>query len=238
VLGKPVPACWSKVVAPAESSYQIWQTSPDRSAALLVHGRFDRAATEACLTQALRVLKRPAQKRPARITREGRLTQMVDDEKGTAWLGWSAEWVIWHHERASVEELLAALEKGTVKVWPLTEPLRRVNPATEMWFASTFDVTGRLLGVPSRSAVGWLTAGPGGMTLPVAFEFKSPADAERAAKALEAKRKDQSLPAALRAALEKAKVSQQRHFLTIELDPAVWLTPDTMEAVGAAVGKP
>jgi hypothetical protein len=227
-MGKRRPACWSKLAAAAESSYQIWRAPPDRSAVLLVYGSVDRAATEACLTQSLRVLGRPA-----RLSRQGALTQLAD----AGWLGWSAGWLIWHPERPRVEAVLAALEAKPAKPPPIAGPLRRVNPATELWMASTVDHTSRLLGVPSLSTVGWLARGEGGLVMPMAFEFKSPADAERAVKALEAKKKDDTLPAALRAALGQTKVTRQLHFVTLDLDPAVWMTPDTMEAVGRLIDQ-
>jgi len=230
--GKRKPACWTKLATAAESSYQVWRAPPDRAAALVVRGRVDRAAVEACLSQSFRVLKARV-----RLTRQGPLTELVKDATNASWLGWSAGWLVWHPQRARVEELLAALEKGPARPAPLAEPLRRVNPATELWIASTVDYTGRLLGVPSRSMVGWLARGEGGLVMPVAFEFKSPADAERAARALEARRQDPALPAVLRTALASTKVTRQLHFLTFDLDPAVWMTPETMEAVGALIGE-
>jgi hypothetical protein len=230
--GKRRPACWAKLAASALGSYQVWRAPPDRTAALLVHGRLDRAAAEACFTQSVRALGGRV-----RLGRHEALTELVKDAESASWLGWSSEWLIWHPDRARVEELLASLDAGPAKPSPLAEPLRRVNPATELWIASIVDYTGRLLGVSSRSMVGWLVKTDSGLVMPVAFEFKSPADAERAAKAVEAKRQDQTLPAVLRTALASTKVSRQLHFLTFDLDPAVWMTPETMEAVGKLIGE-
>jgi hypothetical protein len=226
VVEKKPPACWVKLTAAIEGSFQVWTASPRPSEALLVRGTIDRAAAERCMTESFRLLEAPT-----KLTRRETLTRMESQRAGEAWLGWSRGWIVWSPDRARVEQLLAALGAKNSEPTPLAKALRRVNLGAELWMASTVDFTQRMLGVPSRSMVGWLAKDASGLSMPVALEFGSEAEAERAAAALAKLGSDGSLSIPLREAIGRIKSRRQRHFVTVELDPAVWMKPEIMGAL-------
>jgi hypothetical protein len=232
MLEKTPPACWTKLMGDVEASLQLWRAPPESSEALLIKGGFSRDAAERCLSQAFRLLEAST-----KLTRRGALTRMESTKLGQAWLGWSKEWVVWSGRQERVEQLLAALAKKAATPPPIAGPLARVDLGTPLWMVSIIDYTGRMLGVPSRSLVGWLAPGASGMEMPVALEFGSEAEAERALTALGKLGKDTTLPAPLRSAVGQLKASRRKHFLTLDLDPTVWMKPETMGALQTVIGR-
>jgi hypothetical protein len=226
VLGKTPPGCWAKLIKDVDASFQVWRKPPEPSEALLVKGTFDRDAAERCLGKAFRLLE-PSTK----LSRKGTVTRLENTKLGEAWLGWAKGWLVWAPKRERVDQLLAALAKKAAEPPPIAKPLARVDLNTALWMASNIDYTGRMLGVPSRSLVGWLAADASGLTMPVALELASEADADRALAALAKLGKDTTLPAPLRSAVGQLKASRRKHFLTLDLDPQVWMKPEIMGAL-------
>jgi len=229
---KAPPKCWDQVAKPIVASYQVWADAAGDEAAALVQGAVDRARAEACIAETFGLLGSPLQ-----VTRAGAITQFDNDMFGRTYVGWTPSWVVWHPQRARVEELLAASRKPGSISPALAAAIARADRGGLLWAADTRDDSSLLTGVPSRS---WTVATRRvGATLLVraSFEYASPEDAKRAAAAVAAAGTDAGLPPELQALARAARPAVVDRSVGLQLDAKAVLDDRTMAALQAWLEK-
>lgn len=189
-------------------------------------GALSREQVEGCAAQVTRALGFEVGFR-----RQGRLTEASSAGGRTEWLGWApGGYVMWHHDRTRVEEFV---EGRTGPPNPaLGALIERVREKEHTWMASTMDMTGWSLGIPSLGFVSDADLRPNG-PIPFRVVFRSEADARLAVKALEAKRVEAELPEALRRGL--GRLAPQVTGSEVTLDAAPWF--QDLEFMKATVAK-
>jgi len=224
-LDTKLPDCWSLVTKPIVASYQVWGGKEDKDSALLVQGPVDRTLLESCLGETLRILRSTS-----RLSHAGAITEVESDRFGRAYLGWTPFWVVWNSNRARVEELIAA--SGGKRSMPplLAAAVARVDRSGQMWFASTEDFSVMFSGVPSQSVIG--AVGPGSGTLMrMTFEYESPANARRAARAVKAASNDIALDDEIRSLARDARPLLRGRFMDLQVDSGIINDPTMMKAL-------
>jgi hypothetical protein len=225
---RPIP-CIAEVTSRLTASYQIWLGAGDRDAAGLGQGAIDRNALESCIEAALRALDASP-----RLTRHGAITE-VDNKLGRVFVGWTSSWIVWHSERARVQQMLSSLRGRTLSP-ALAAALARVDRST-FWGASLQDIASPLFGVSSRSVKMELTSSAWrtGKSLDVTFDFGSRPQADQAA--VGAKAALEGLPAELQPAARTVDVAVDGGLLRLILDSDVWMQPPTMATVQGLIDK-
>ena len=139
------------------------------------------------------------------------------------YLGWSPDGtVVEARDKADVEEVLAHRTKPNADMMAM---VARVDRTKRMWIAGAIDYTGPLLGVSSRGYFAAIDipvkpiADPASIHTVVTLVFPSPADAKRAAAAIDAVAQGKRFSAALQAQLAKLHPTLAGADLGVDLAP-------------------
>ena len=236
-MGAATPRCWSAQLATFEEAFQV-KRAADQYVAVLVRGRLDRAALERCMGEALDALVGrllPQGSLPL-FNRQGALTEIIVARGSRTCIAWGDGWAAWHEDRDWVRELVAATRRAGGADPRLVALLDQVVEGDRPWSATLLDYTSAFIGVPSRGLI--LNYPPKGSAVARGrCFFDSPKQARKAAQALEAAVRSQSLAPELRTFVAGVRTRPVGDSLTFTMDLRLMVDPAFTKAAQAALDR-
>jgi hypothetical protein len=217
-LDRRLPGCWSDLTPSIIASYQVWHGPDDERPALVLAGAIDRASLEKCVEKTLRRLRASP-----RLLRSGAVTEIRNERFDRSYLGWTPWFVVWHRDRARVQQLLSAAGMKTIPP-ALAAALGRADWSATYWCVATLDLSAGLWGIPARSlsfavrtrwTLGDDDAKPG---LVATFEYASAEEAKRAAMILRSRGLDAARSADARKLAQEARPTVRDRLLDVQVD--------------------
>lgn len=211
-----LPTCFEREVARMDAFFQVTVPPSTINAA---HGKFDRSSFEMCMRELIDQLFPQG----SRWEREGQLTKITVGANPPQYLGYTTDgWIGWDKTRASLEAWLAAKPEASERLGALIERGKKIEHAALVSLMSN-DLSGALLGVPSRGAFFALDESAltdaAGQSVRATVLYESAEVAARAAKAVLAAAANAERPEALRKALGATKPTVQGNELLLDLAP-------------------
>jgi len=147
-LGVDRPVCLDRLAGPGVEHVTFSRYVGDKGVNATRGLSGDRDAVEACAAQVFERLTGHA----VSYERDGAITRATSGA-GELYLAWRDDgWFLFHHDRAWVEALLRRPSAPTLAP-ALRTFLKRVSLAEPYWWLYPGDLTGKLLGIPSKAVL-------------------------------------------------------------------------------------
>lgn len=165
-----LPACVQAIESGLEGHLQASELGGSPMAVFVFQGKTDRNAIEACLPSFSASLGFPAT-----LERSDAVTIINRRDGKHTHLGWLKDGsVVWHDDRAAVEEVLKQKSLASSSA-PRNKLLAKVDPSRPFWFIAATDMTQRVVDVPSEGLFG--SGNLDERALRGSFVFNKPGDA-------------------------------------------------------------